>query len=133
MLSADMVEINLVRHEDGTCYKEHTVPPGTPKYTGNPYERYVEVGTNERFEIRVNLLPGFKFLGHPKVRVEFHVDRGHHFRQTLSKGRPRDSLSPDMSHREAKLKRVRRFIDGEWMSCGLIFGSLESGLYSPKS
>lgn len=132
MVSAGMVEVNLVRHEDGTCYKEYTVPPGTPKYTGSPNERYVEVGTDERFEIRVKLLPRFQFFGHPKVRVEFYVDRGHYFRQTLSKGRPRDSLPSDMSHRQARLKRVRRFIGGEWMSCCLTFGSLESGLYLPR-
>jgi hypothetical protein len=129
MVEADNVEVYLVRHDDGTRYSEHAVPPGTPKYTGDPNERYVQVKTDERFEIVVRLLSGFKFLDHPKVRVEFHLDKGHHLRQTLSRRkRPQHLSSSDRSHRETNLRRIRRFINGEWMSCGLTFGSLESGM-----
>jgi hypothetical protein len=129
MADSDKVEVYLARYSDGVRLNEFTAPPGTPKHTGDPNESYVEATTGERFQIVVKLLPGFKFLGSPKVRVDFYVDQGGHVWGTLSKKKDRFASPSDMSHREYILDDIQQFIDGQHMDCGLTFGELTPGLY----
>lgn len=132
MVEADNVEVYLVRHSDGARYPEYIAPPGTAKYTGNPKERYIEAKTDERFKVVLKLKRGFNFMGHPKVRARYHVERGSGWRQTLSKRRSEGVPSTDRSHREKELSAVRQFIDGQYMDCGLTFGELKSGVSIPS-
>jgi hypothetical protein len=126
---ADKVEVYLERCSDGVRYNEFTAPPGTPKYSGDPNEKYIEATTDERFRIVVKLRRGFDFMSSPKVRVEYYVDQGNFMWDTLSKNKSQSASSSDLSHREARVDWVRRFIDGEYMDCGLTFGELKSGSY----
>lgn len=50
---ADKVEVYLERYSDGVRYNEFTASAGTPKYTGDPNEKYIEATTDERFRIVV--------------------------------------------------------------------------------
>jgi hypothetical protein len=126
---ADKVEVYLERHSDGGRYNEFTAPPGTLKYTGDPNEKYIQATTDERFRIVVKLLRGFKFMGSPKVRVEFYVDQGGAIWDTLSKNKSPFASPSDRSHREVSLDMIQQFIDGQHMDCGLTFGELKPGLY----
>jgi hypothetical protein len=130
---ADRVEVYLERYSDGVRYNEYTAPPGTMNYTGDPNEKYTEATTDERFRIVVKLLRGFKFMGSPKVRVEFYVDQGGAIWDTLSKNKSPFASQSDRSHRETSLDVVEQFIDGQHMDCGLTFGELKTGsyLYAP--
>ena len=125
----DKVEVYLERYSDSVRYTEYTAPPGTPKYTGDPNERYIEATTDERFRIVVRLLRGFKFMGSPKVRIEFYVDQGGCIWDTLSKNKSQFASPSDRSHRETNLDMVEQFIDGQHMDCGLTFGELRPGSY----
>lgn len=127
MVVSDKVEVYLERYRDDVRYREYVAPLGTPKYTGNANERYIAVGTDERFRIVVNLLPGFRFLGQTKVRVEYYVNRGDGYIQTLSKRRSKHAPTSDRSHREGCFETVTQFINGQYMNCGLTFGELKSG------
>ena len=129
MTDSDKVEVYLARYSDGVRLKEFTAPPGTLKHPVDPNESYVEATTGERFKIVVNLLPGFKFLGSPKVRVEFHVDQGSYIWDTFSKVKDRSASPSDRSHREMSLDEIQQFIDGQHMDCGLTFGELTPGSY----
>lgn len=124
---ADKVEVYLERYSDGARYQEFTAPPGTPKYTGDPNEKYIEATTNERFRVVVKLLRGFDFMGSPKVRVEYFVDQGGFIWETLSKSKRQSASPSDRSHWEASLCVIERFIDGQYMDCGLTFGELKTG------
>lgn len=128
---AEKVEVYLERHSDGVHYTEFTAPPGTPKYTGDPNEKYIEATTDERFRIVVKLRRGFDFMGSPKVRVEYFVDQGNFFISTLSKNKSQSASPSDRSHRETGVSVIRQFIDGRYMDCGLTFGELKSGSYFP--
>ena len=99
MTDSDKVEVYLARYSNGVRLNEFTAPPGTLKHPVDPNESYVEATTGERFKIVVNLLPGFKFLGSPKVRVEFHVDQGSYIWDTFSKVKDRSASPSDRSHR----------------------------------
>ena len=119
----------------GTAQKpgnnEFTAPPGTPKYTDGPNEKYIEATTDERFRIVVKLLRGFNFMGSPKVRVTCSLDQGKSSSHTLSKNKSQSASSSDRSHRETGLRKRRQFIDGRYMDCGLTFGELKPGSYIP--
>lgn len=121
----------LERYSDGARYNEFTAPPGTPNYTGDPNEKYIEATTVERLQIVVKLLRGFDFMGSPRVRVNYHVDQGKPAVHTLSKNKGQSASPPDRSHRERSLGVIRKFIEGQYMTCGLTFGELKSGLYLP--
>jgi len=126
---ADKIEVYLERCSDGVRYNEFTAPPGTPKYTGDPNEKYIEATTDERFRIVVKLRRGFDFMGSPKVRVEYFVDQGNFLWETLSRYKSPFALPSDRSHREASLEMIQQFIDGKYMDCGLTFGELKTGWY----
>lgn len=70
-------------------------------------------------------------MGSPKVLVEYHVDQGNSLCGILSKNKSPTASAPDRSHRENGITWVRRFINGQYMDCGLAFGELKSGSYPP--
>jgi hypothetical protein len=130
MVRADGVEVWLERYSDGFRYQEHTAPFGTMKYTDNANEKYVEVGSNERFRIVVELLEGsegFCFMGCPDVVVECRVDMGPGDRGVLPKIKPRYWCSSE-SQRHAYFSEVDRVVAGQHQECGLTFVKLESGM-----
>jgi hypothetical protein len=127
MVEAEKVSVRVVRHSDGVPYTEYAPLTTSTEHGGSPNERYIEVSTNERYRIEVKLLRGFKFLGQPKVRVNYILDNSGYF-GTLSRNRPSDSSSTNHSHREHTCSSVRRIINGQKMQCGLTFGQLESGV-----
>lgn len=126
---ADKIEVYLERCSDGARYNEFTALPGTPKYTGDPNEKYIEATTDERFRIVVKLRRGFDFMGSPMVRVEYFVDQGNFIWETLSRYKSPFALPSDQSHRDASLEMIQQFIDGQYMDCGLTFGELKTGWY----
>lgn len=128
---ADKVEVYLERYSDGVRYNEFIAPSGTPKYTGDPNEKYIEATTNERFRIVVKLLRSFNFMGSPKVRVTYSLDQGNSSSRTLSKNKSQSASASDRSHRETGLRKRRQFIGGKCMDCGLTFGELKPGSYIP--
>jgi hypothetical protein len=128
---ADRVEVYLERYSDGVRYNEFTAPPGTPKYTSDPNEKYIEAITDERFRIVVKLLRGFDFMGSPKVNVTYYVDQGKIVCSTLSKNKSSSAPPSDQSYRESSLGKIRQFIGDQYMDCGLTFGELKSGSYLP--
>lgn len=121
MVKADKVEVYLQRESDGFRYEEYTPSIGSLRYTGNASESYIEAETDERFKVMVKLLPRFKFMGSPKVQVEYFIDRGSCWLGTLSK-------RTSQYHREDELDLVPQFINGKYMDCGLTFGELRSGM-----
>lgn len=130
---ADKVEVYLERYSDGVRYEGFTAPPGTPGYTGDANEKYIEATTDGRFRIVVKLRRGFDFMGSPRVRVNYYVDQGTPTVHTLSKNRSQSASPSDRSHRERSLGVIRKFINGQYMNCGLTFGELKSGSYLPTT
>jgi hypothetical protein len=132
MVEVDKVSVRVVRHSDGVPYHEYAPPSDSPEHGGSPNGRYIEVSTDERYHVEVKLLPGFKFLGYPRVRARTTLDNNTYTR-TLSRDKPSDSKCKDPAHRhhrETVLSIVNRTIDGRRMRCGVTFGQLESGLYT---
>jgi hypothetical protein len=126
MVEAEKVSVRIIRHSDNIPYREYNSPNTSAEHGGSPNERYIEVSTNERYRIEVKLLRGFKFLGQPKVRVNYILDNTSYY-DTLSRNRPPGPYSKDSSHRGSNCESVHRTINGQNMQCGLIFGQLESG------
>lgn len=129
MVNANKAEVWVARYSDKVRYPEYTVPKTSKVYSGNPNERYIEAVSGERFFVVVRLLHEFNFKGAPKVCVVYTVDKGAGYCGYLSKRKPPHATPTDRSHREDTLKVVNRFIDGQWIYCGLAFGDLESGMY----
>jgi hypothetical protein len=125
---ADKAEVYLARYSDGVRYDGFTASPETRYYTGDRNEKYLQATTDERFQIVVKLLLGFRFMGSPKVRVEYHVDQGDFIWDTLSKKKDQWASPSDRRHRETVLDEIEQFIDGQHMDCGLTFGELTPGL-----
>jgi hypothetical protein len=83
MVEVDKVSVRVVRHSDGVPYHEYAPPSDSPEHGGSPNGRYIEVSTDERYRVEVKLLPGFKFLGYPRVRARITLDNNTYTR-TLS-------------------------------------------------
>lgn len=127
MVEAEKVSVRVIRYHDDVPYPEYAPPNTSPEHGASPNERYIEVSTNERYCVEVKLLRGFKFLGHPKVEVQYTLDNVSYY-CTLSRDRPSNSYSKDCRcHREDTLAAVYRTINRRVMKCGLKFGQLESG------
>lgn len=128
MVVAENVEVYLARHSDGACYTEYAPPFTSPSSNGAANEVYVEAVANERFTIHVKLLPAFKFLKHPKVRVRYLLDKGGSLRRDHSRRKHPHAQQGSQSHREAEVSFRKCFLDGQWMICGLTFGELAPGM-----
>jgi hypothetical protein len=125
MVRSQGVEAYLVRYEDKHRYPEHAPPPASKEAPSLSAMAYVEVSTDERYEIVVTLTADFDFKDSPDVRIVWDTDgRGRHrcysakeLQETIkSKGK----RSITFSSRPA-------MVDGELMDCGLTFTDLHIG------
>ena len=126
MVEAENVSVCVIRYNDGVPYTEYAPPTTSTGHGTSPNERYIEVSTDERYYIEVKLLRGFKFLGQPKVRVNYTLDNNS-YNGILSRSRPADSDRSYRWHREDEVDSVNRIINGKVMECGLMFGQLDPG------
>jgi hypothetical protein len=126
MVQAKGVEVWLESYGNGFRYHEHTAPFGTIHHTYNANEKYVEVGSNERFRIVVKLLEVFKFMGYHKVGVECRVDMEYGGEWLCLKNVEGRAYSE--SDACIDFDEVAKVIDGKLQISGLQFVKLESGM-----
>lgn len=100
-------------------YAEYEAPRGTPFYTGNPRERYIEAVTDERYEIVTILHPTFVFKGNQCVKIQQSLDDSLYASCYLKAQdkRPKTAMT-DIAN------EVPALIDGKWQSVGFSFGSV---------
>lgn len=112
-------------------YRQHAVPVGSPNFTGDPNEVYIEAVNGERFIIVVDLMKWFDMKGATHLCIRYDIDqaRDASARQNvesireLQSGRPKEMV---LKGRHT-LDSMSRKVDGAWSMCGFTFASLVMG------
>ena len=114
------IEVYIRPYGTDDQYTEYEAPRGSPLYTGNLRERYIEAITDERFEMVVILRPEFSFKGKTHACIEYDIDKGtivmEEYIEWLDKehGRP---ITDVASHVTTRWK-------GDWKNVGFTFGEV---------
>lgn len=114
------VYIRPYREDDSDSegqYAEYEAPRGTPLYTGNARERFIEAVTNERYEIVTILHPAFTFKGCHCVKVYKNIDGSLNPRAYLEARRRGSKTAMTNCSKSA-----RTLVDGVWKEVGYSFG-----------
>lgn len=124
--SSSGIEAYIRPYDSDGQYTEYEVPRGSPLYTGNKRERYIEAKTNERYEVVVLLHPEFNFKNKPAVNIRKFIDGGALFEGNALIEEDREPGEP--------LEDVTRsstvWVDGNWKSYGFVFDELRIGKQS---
>jgi hypothetical protein len=112
----------------GGRYQEHTAPVGSPVYTGNPNDVWIEAVDGERFVIVVDLLNGFDPKGSKAIRTRCKVHgvshESYHSYLRVNDGVPQGVGIQGHIARETEARKI----DGRWVRCGYAFARLEIGM-----
>jgi hypothetical protein len=132
MVQSQGIDVYLAPFSDITKrYQQHAVPTGSPNFTGDPNEIYIEAVDGERFVIVVDLMKGFDMKGATHLYIKQNIDqaRGASGRASYRSLAELETGRPD----EMKLKgrhvfeSTSRKINGAWSKCGFVFASLVMG------
>jgi hypothetical protein len=112
-------------------YQQHGVPLGSPAFTNDPNEVYIQAVDGERFMIVVDFMEYFDMKGaehlyiRPQLDTSYGGETASHY-CTLSDLKKRLSRGTDLEGRYTH-KTSSRKIDGTWTLCGVAFASLTIG------
>nr|OQO30372.1 hypothetical protein B0A51_02039 [Rachicladosporium sp. CCFEE 5018] len=78
MVIRDGIEVYIARKSDGQRYAEYTPPAGSPAYTGNPNEVYIQAREGEHFSVRRRVLPYFDFMDVTQLKTNVAIGEHQH-------------------------------------------------------
>jgi hypothetical protein len=112
--------------------EQHAVPLGSPAFTNDPNEVYIEAVDGERFIIVGDPLKDFDMKGAEHLRLNYEIDqsRGSSGRvDCLSLSELNDG-TPQGTNLQGRWSRgtTTRKVDGAWSKCGFVFATLETGI-----
>jgi hypothetical protein len=112
-------------------YEQHAVPAGSPNFTGNPNEVYIEAVDGERFSLAVDLLKDFDMKGATHLRILQEIDQARNGsgRVTYESSEALKSHRPGETNLKGRhvLDTTSRKMNGAWSRCGFVFASLVMG------
>nr|OQO21471.1 hypothetical protein B0A51_08850 [Rachicladosporium sp. CCFEE 5018] len=129
MVVCNGIEVYIARKSDGQRYAEYTPPAGSPAYTGNPNEIYIQAREGEHFAVRRRVLPGFDFMGVTHLKTNIAI--GEHQGAFLDHTRKEIEAAGDAGH-VTSYSSSTKYIDGMWMRCALTFSALSLGRSSAR-
>lgn len=118
----------IVRHEDKQPYREYKSMRGSAAGPEDIKEVYVEAVSEERFDVVVEIMPGFDFMSssHVEITASFDDDDDDDSDWTISaKDVTNKKSAAALRDRQIVWDQDERFIKGSWMSYGLVFAELQ--------
>jgi hypothetical protein len=112
-------------------YQQHSVPAGSPNFTGDPNEVYIEAVDGERFIIVTDLMKWFDMKGATHLCITYDIDQargasGRACYRSLTELEARRPVEMRLKGRQI-LESTSRKMDGAWSWCGFVFASLVMG------
>jgi hypothetical protein len=112
-------------------YEQHAVPAGSPNFTGDPNEVYIEAVDGERFMLVVDLLKDFDMKGATHLRILQEIDQARNGSGRVSYGGSDalKSYKPNGTNLKGRhaLSTTDRKVNGAWSECGFVFATLVTG------
>lgn len=112
-------------------YEQHAVPLGSPAFTNDPNEVYIEAVDGERFMIVADLLKDFDMKGATHLYFTYKIDQpvggsATGLCSSLSDLRAGKPTGTNLQGRDT-LSELTKKVNGNWCDCALTFASLEIG------
>jgi len=132
MVQDQGLDVYLAPFSDTTKrYQQHTVPAGSPNFTGDPNEVYIEAVNGERFMVVVDVMKDFDMRSGTHLSIAYELDQNRGSSRINSDKSLPDLQKgllgePDLKGRDI-LEETTRKVDGEWLDCGFTFCCLETG------
>jgi hypothetical protein len=114
-------------------YQQHAVPEGSPAFTGDPNEVYIEAVDEERFIIVANLLEDLETKGATHLQFNHEIDQARDASGTttcmsLTELERQGSKHMNLKGRHTMATTIRK-VDGAWSRCGFVFAFLVMGTF----
>lgn len=127
MVLLEGIKVTVHRHKDDKPYHEYVQRYGA---TGG-HEVYIEAISGESFYFVFEIDASFNFRGYPTIRIGCSIDEGPwDVAYMHARNMNRASNGIVLGKQRYTWTSTKRFIDCEWMRCGLAFAELPFGMYA---
>jgi hypothetical protein len=132
MVQNQGIDVYLAPYSDiNGRYQQHAVPLGSPAFTEDPNEVYIQAVDGERFTVVVDVLKDFDMKGAKHLYCTYEIDQpingsGSGHCNSLSTIRASQPRGTNLKGRDM-LSSFMKKVDGVWCRCGMTFTSLKIG------
>jgi hypothetical protein len=132
MVQHQGIDVYLAPYSDiNGRYEQHAVPLGSPAFTNDPNEIYIEAVDGERFTVVVDLLKDFEMKGARHLYLSYEIDQPVGGSATsrynsLPVLRASQPAGTNLKGRDM-LSVLSKKVGGIWCTCGFTFATLKIG------